>query len=502
MANNRFSKELEDLLKEERKAISLDDLMQDTTIVEDTTPADQLEDTTIAEDTTPADQLEDTIPEDTTIAEDTTPPADQLEDNLSKDIAPPVDQPKDEFTTDPLAYIREKYNISSKTPDTSYQDLKDLQRRSSIQRSIGNLDKALGNLGSWKYLEAKRRGYDVPGYTGGAFERSAEEAEKQFKERQAFQEKERQKKEQEFAKTKSAFDFEKTLREFDQSTKSQQEMNDPNSQASKSMREVIAGLYGENAVPQNISGNQMLRLFPDLKQLTKAKLESDLRKQEEREKFGFEKELKGMELAKGEKNKFEETLLTEQAKDYQQFQSSAFKADQQLQNINDALKEFEKYTKAPGTIGGTGDIATLFGMKKIASSDLENLDNKFKKISMDALVTNFSGMSRAMDSNAEREAFNATQPDIQKDDPVNASALLGAKSMVLKTKAEAAAQKKHLQNNPNLTNYVSPIIQKVITVINKNGKMILIPKEDVEEYKKDGYYDLDTYADIILGKGK
>jgi len=376
-----------------------------------------------------------------------------------------------------LAYVRKKYNISSKTPDTS----------------------ALGKLGSWYDVEAKRRGYDVPGYTGGAFERSAEESEKQFKERQAFQEKQRQKEEQEFTKTKSAFDFERTLREFDQSVKSQQEMNDPNSQASKSMREVIAGLYGENAVPQNISANQMLRLFPDLKELTKTKLQSDLRRQEEREKFGFEKELKEAELKAQEvkeakkPTKGEERTDVEFAKKYADWigEKGSIGADKGIANLETAINEMENNPELTGGAGGLIYAVAPEAVKSALNEKIGMIETRLRSAVVDTLRPLLGAQFAAVEGERIfKQTFDANQPMSEN--------ISRAKLVLNDLKNQVESRKKavdYWENFGTLKGYKAfepqQPAQKVqtdrVNVRDKNGKRFSIPKRQLERALSEGY---------------
>lgn len=110
--------------------------------------------------------------------------------------------------------------------------------------------------------------------------------------------------------------------------------------------------------------------------------------------------------------------------------------EEQIRNLESTSKDFEKYSK--GSIAGTGPLATGFGIKKSLDSDLETLNSRFKKGSLDEMVKMFSGMSKAVDSEGERKAFESTQPSIELDDPTNrsiiAERLAAAKRLLEKTK--------------------------------------------------------------------
>jgi hypothetical protein len=198
------------------------------------------------------------------------------------------------------------------------------------------------------------------------------------------------------------------------------------------------------------------------------------------------------------KNKFMESTMTAQGKDYEKLQSSQPKIDEQLSGIDDAINAQIEYTK--NTKYGTGPLASGYGLKGILDTDTANLKAKFNKLALKNLVTDFAGMSKAVDTDAERRAFESTQPSIKNDDRVNVSILLGGKSIALKNKAEAEAQKAYVENNGSLNGYASPIIGKVDTVVDKNGNMKLVPKNEKDQYLKSGYLGLDNYARTVVGE--
>lgn len=102
--------------------------------------------------------------------------------------------------------------------------------------------------------------------------------------------------------------------------------------------------------------------------------------------------------------------------------------EEQIKNLEDTKKVFEDYSKK--SVGGTGPLATGFGLKKAVSSDLERLNSKFKKGSLEEMSRLFAGMSKAVDSEGERRAFESTQPSIELDDATNRA--------ILKERLEAA----------------------------------------------------------------
>lgn len=412
---------------------------------------------------------------------------------------------------DPVAYVREKYGIApgaqreEMMKDTDYESLKNMQKRTGILGALSEFDTAIGGLGDWNLLEAKKAGYSG-NYKGGALGRMAAGERANFDEKSKFRDTDLDRQTKGLTQEKSGQELKEKMRAFDtmiEDEKEQSKLEGPIYDLTKQFYEKTLG----KDFPVGVSPKKLFNVFPQFKDLLKEKIGNDFTAEQNRLNRENQLKLKQMDIdatkVTDKPDPFKSTLVQEQAKDYQTMQSNAPKVEQQLTNINDAIEEFTKYTQS-SNFGGTGPFATLGGAKRLVSGQLQNLDNKFKKISMDTLVNSFSGMSKAVDSNTERAAFQATQPDITNDDNVNAEVLLGAKSMALKTKAETEAQRRHVQaGNKDLTNYESPIIGKVSTVVDKNGKMHLIPIGQIEEAKKNGYFDLDTYAkQFILKKGK
>lgn len=88
-----------------------------------------------------------------------------------------------------------------------------------------------------------------------------------------------------------------------------------------------------------------------------------------------------------------------------------------LKELKGAYKQFDDYSRS--SITGTGPLATLGGTSKYFNQKTEGLDSAFRKIGLDEMVKMFAGMSKAVDSNAERRAFESTQPSITLDDTTN-----------------------------------------------------------------------------------
>lgn len=184
---------------------------------------------------------------------------------------------------------------------------------------------------------------------------------------------------------------------------------------------------------------------------------------------------------------FEKAKAQAQAKAFSDVQNKADSAKMGAEAVDSAINAFETYSRKK--TGGTGPLATLGGATKYFSEDTETLDTKFKDQALLKMTTMFQGMSKAVDSNAERRAFEATVPSITKDDQTNRERLYGLKAAALRVKAEAAAQQAWLDSgNPDMGGYRSPN-ERLSTVVNASGEMELVPKGNLPE----GYMKLDDF---------
>jgi len=115
--------------------------------------------------------------------------------------------------------------------------------------------------------------------------------------------------------------------------------------------------------------------------------------------------------------KEETKIRSDNRKEKKQLEKDVQNTEKLIKDLEDTQKIFNKYSK--DSIGGTGSIATGFGAKKLISADLERLDSKFKQQNLETMSKMFQGMSKAVDSDSERKAFEAAQPSITNDDSTN-----------------------------------------------------------------------------------
>lgn len=217
-----------------------------------------------------------------------------------------------------------------------------------------------------------------------------------------------------------------------------------------------------------------------------------------------QEELKQLREPKKEKEK--KDILQSKMKealvdDYIKIQEKAKEATAQDFNLDEAIQAQLDFTK--NTIFGTGGLyATIpftnTSPMKSLDRRAEQLDAKYKQLSLDKLKT-FSGMSKTLDSDSERLAFEQTNPNIKNEDATNLKIMIGAKAINHRIKAEANMQKKYYEENKTLEGYKSSIEDKPTTVVvDKNGKFKLIERKQLDLAKKSGFLTVDEYAESLI----
>lgn len=193
--------------------------------------------------------------------------------------------------------------------------------------------------------------------------------------------------------------------------------------------------------------------------------------------------------------KFEQAAEQERGKAYGKIQAGATKAQEQITLIDDALQTLDQYGK--DTLFGTGRAAK-FKNDFLGSwaPKTQNLEAKFRLINIKNMAQTFEGMSRAVDSEVERAAWESTQGNIASDDSVNKNILLGAKALSLKARAEAEAQREWVENMGagTLRGYESPILGKTSAMVSANGEMVIVRREQEALARKSGYMGIDEYV--------
>lgn len=186
------------------------------------------------------------------------------------------------------------------------------------------------------------------------------------------------------------------------------------------------------------------------------------------------------------------------SKDYNQLITSSKKIEEQKILAQDALRQFQEYSQK--TMAGTGPFATGFGIKKYFSADTQRLEALFRTINLKNMAATFEGMSRAIDTQAERRAWEQTQPGIDLDDPVNYQIIIGILSLAAKSEAEALARRQYIEQSPGntLRGYRSPVYGETKSMFDQAGNIQVVPNNQVEQARAAGMMTADEYQEQLV----
>jgi len=275
-----------------------------------------------------------------------------------------------------------------------------------------------------------------------------------------------------------------------------QQSSDANSDESKSARMFAKEIYGID-LPENTNAIQA-KVYMDMY----AK-KNQMKNVEDWKKANFEQReraISGKALAAKEKpSEFEKVTEKKQAERYATTQEAIPTIAKNIAKVDAALDAQLKYSSE--SWGGTGPIATLGGLTKYASSETQNLEAIYRDINLKNMVSTFSGMSKAVDSDAERRAWEATQASLSNDDEVNLNIIMGMKSTLLKDQAVAKAQTEWVREHGDLTGFeqANPILRgEITTIVDPNGEMQLVDKQEAAQLEKQGYRSLDSYVEAMV----
>lgn len=221
----------------------------------------------------------------------------------------------------------------------------------------------------------------------------------------------------------------------------EKEKNDPNSPISKGMRDMAKKMFGIE-IKGDASADVLMKVVPQLGQHYQFEANKEFQREQLKQQASdraFDRNIRERELAiraKSAENKtqrdpvtehFQKKKIEEQITMDKESRKERVQIDKDIQSTEkllDDLKQtknvFEKYSKS---LTGSGPIATVGGMTKYLSSDAQMLDSQFKKLNLDTMSKMFQGMSKAVDSEGERRAFEAAQPALTNDDNVNRALL-------------------------------------------------------------------------------
>lgn len=172
----------------------------------------------------------------------------------------------------------------------------------------------------------------------------------------------------------------------------------------------------------------------------------------------------------GKTDKETETIRKENRKVRQDMEKSLTNMDEQLKNIREA----ESLLKNAKTVG-TGPLDQY--MAKFTPHG-QKLETALNKLALDKMVSMFQGMSKAVDSDAERKFFQSAQADMSKFDKVNLDILKQARQHLenLKKKTQSSIKRYDSRGNELFdadlvdNSQQTPDAPPVGSIINAKGK--------------------------------
>ncbi len=181
----------------------------------------------------------------------------------------------------------------------------------------------------------------------------------------------------------------------------------------------------------------------------------------------------------------EKDITKEFRKESRNLDDDLKKADDLMTLVTKAKERFEKYSES--SPGGTGPLVTLGGTSSIGSADAQALKSTFAALSLNSLSTMFNGMSKLADTNAERARFEASQPDLKNDDPVNEQILNDMmesaqrmRNKILEAKNRLGQESSSYSSSSRTTKTTEPALDPEIQKIVDNALKIN-PNADVQK---------------------
>lgn len=149
-----------------------------------------------------------------------------------------------------------------------------------------------------------------------------------------------------------------------------------------------------------------------------------------------EMELKKLEPSWEQKEQFKYDLKNKsnlkkiESKDVEKAQTAMTQLEEQEEKIKKAMLELTKASKNVFA----GDTGPIIGRLPTLTEQGQRVDQALNTLSLDKMVKMFAGMSKAIDSDAERAFFQSAQASDTKDIPVNLEILQGMLDNIQKLK--------------------------------------------------------------------
>lgn len=228
---------------------------------------------------------------------------------------------------------------------------------------------------------------------------------------------------------------------------------------------------------ENMSASQVIKTFPALEPLLKenTKLMSE--------------SIKGVK-----QHALIENLAPDDAKNVAQFKQKLPNLIQKKEEIERALQLQKELTWTVGPLGGKLPASWFITRR-------QELDRLYKKLSLDTMVSMFAGMSKAVDSDAERKFFEQAQPNVENKAEVNLPMLYRALNFVETSIQDGDAFVNFIQDEiekggekASSLYFDAPSVKNT-RLVGPTGELVSVSPEKAKELLKDSRYS------TILGYG-
>lgn len=251
---------------------------------------------------------------------------------------------------------------------------------------------------------------------------------------------------------------------------STKELSDPNSEVSKAYRALIKKTIGRD-FPSTVSASQLESMRPLVEaqaRANEAALDRSFRASEAQKDRDARKEEVKLKDTK-EESKGLEKVKTENRKIRRELDKALPALDEQATKIKEAIK----LIKDAGPLSGTGPIDQFVSANTPKGQAIRAALNS---IALDTMVSMFSGMSKAIDSDSERAFFQSAQPSLGNYETTNLDLLQKSLDRVNRLKEKTLAAKQEYDQFGNFAidrdteptnNKVGPTAQKQVFKTNE-----------------------------------
>lgn len=360
---------------------------------------------------------------------------------------------------DVSAYIRKKYGLDPNAgeemaKDTSYGEMKGMQKRTGILEAISDFDTALGSMGDWNLIEAKKAGGGQH-YKGGAMGKLAGRQRKDFDERMKYRENDLDRQKKGIGMEKDMQAHNESTFKFDTMIRDEKEMNDPNGPLMQMLTEVAGTHYGLKNLPSGLTPKKLLAVLPQMKDFIKEQKSNEFTAGQDTIKHDRAKELKQMEIdnKKAEEGakptKTQETLEVEETKDL-----AGTKGVDETLALIDGLTGSKEILKKSNTVSG-GAIGMIPDfIRKRVLTDSPRVESDINAV---LALPNLKAIFGGNPTEGERKVLLETLFDSAQDESEILRRVQALEKRMLTAARENDRKKAHIKQYGSLQKYQSQV---------------------------------------------